>query len=349
LSAGTYPPLRPSKIDSHSDFSKVIRLNKTAVRLISVLCFCVLPIPALGQCAIALCQDLQNILDAAVTDFRPYVLDKSGGPEVSVNETKFACQKMAWANNVPMYMCYAQVPFSKGQSSYENILAGLKSLKPDWHFQINSPNDDHYVYAGPPDCENPPNDGPYIGQCPLHLQAVKQPDGTMKVHFWMNSLSSPYLVKRPPAPKIAAKTAANGCDEFCQKFKKVFAARMNSFDDIRTAKTNDGISDATVKLEGAKECVIKPATKPSSTEVGTEFVCYWPETSGAEAETKFRDLIARVQAAVQADWSTHQENQLDDHSGAKSMKWDAIEPGGKHDVRIYLSGDAVGLHITSWH
>jgi hypothetical protein len=325
-----------------------MRLNKTAVRLISVLCFCILPIPALGQCTGPLCATLQNILDAAITDFREYGPDGAAGPELSVNDTKFLCKKMAWANNVPMYMCYAEVPLAKGQSSYENILGGLKGLKPAWHFQINSPNDDHYVDSGPPDCENPPNDGPYIGQCPLHLQAVKQPGGTMKVHFWMNSLSSPYLVKRPTAPKVAAKTAANGCDDFCQNFKKAFVARMNSFEDIRTAKTNGETSAATAKLEGAKECVIKPATQPSSNEAGTQFVCYWPETSGPEAETRFRDLIARVQVEIPSDWSTHQENELDERTGAKSMKWDAIEPGGKHDVRIYLSGNAVGLHIMTW-
>ena len=245
------------------------------------------------------------------------------------------------------------MPLSKGQSAYESTLAALKSLKPDWHFQVSSPDDDHFVYAGPPDCENPPNDGPYIGQCPLHLQAVKQPDGTTKVHFWMNSLSSPYLVKPRAAPTIAPKTApkaaASDCDAFCQNFKKAFAARMNSFEDIRTAKMNGETSDSTVKLAGAKECAIKPTTKPSSSEAGTEFVCYWPETSGAEAEMRFRDLIARVQAAIPLDWSAHQDSELEERAGSKSMRWEAVEPGRKHDVRIYLSGDAVGLHITAWH
>jgi hypothetical protein len=296
---------------------------------------------------------LKNILDAAITDFREFGPDGAAGPELSVNDTKFLCKKMAWANNVLMYMCYAQVPLSKGQSAYESTLAALKSLKPDWHFQVSSPDDDHFVYAGPPDCENPPNDGPYIGQCPLHLQAVKQPDGTTKVHFWMNSLSSPYLVKPRAAPTIAPKTApkaaASDCDAFCQNFKKAFAARMNSFEDMRTAKMNGETSDSTVKLAGAKECAIKPTTKPSSSEAGTEFVCYWPETSGAEAEMRFRDLIARVQAAIPLDWSAHQDSELEERAGSKSMRWEAVEPGRKHDVRIYLSGDAVGLHITAWH
>ncbi|HEY6264616.1 MAG TPA: hypothetical protein VIW93_07425 [Candidatus Acidoferrum sp.] len=296
---------------------------------------------------------MKNILDAAITDFREFGPDRAAGPELSVNDTKFLCKKMAWANNVLMYMCYAQLSLSKGQSAYESTLAALKSLKPDWHFQVSSPDDDHFVYAGPPDCENPPNDGPYISQCPLHLQAVKQPDGTMKVHFWMNSLSSPYLVKPRAAPTIAPKTApkaaASDCDEFCQNFKKAFAARMNSFEDIRTAKMNGETSDSTVKLAGAKECAIKPTTKPSSSEAGTEFVCYWPETSGAEAEMRFRDLIARVQAAISLDWPAQQDSELEERTGSKSMRWEAVEPGRKHDVRIYLSGDAVGLHITAWH
>jgi hypothetical protein len=326
-----------------------MRLNKTAVQVISIWCFCFLPIPTLAQCTDQPCQNLQNILDAAVTDFRAYGGNKTGGPELSLNGMKVACQIMAWANNVSMYMCYAQVSNLNGQNWYGSTLDASKRLKPMWHFQINSPGDDHYVNAGPPDCENPPNDGPYIGDCPLHLQAVKQKDGTMRVHFWMNSLSSPYLVKRPPPPKTARHTAANDCDDFCQNLKKAFVARMNSFDDIREAKTNDTISAATVKLEGAKECIIKGATRPPSNEVGMQFVCHWPETSGPAAEIRFHDLISQVQGLMPSNWSTHQENESDEYTGAKITKWYAIEPGGKHDIRIYVSGEDVGLHITTWN
>jgi len=169
----------------------------------------------------------------------------------------------------------------------------------------------------------------------------------------MNSLSSPYLVKRPPAPKIVPKTvphaSSNDCDDFCLNFKMAFTARLNSFDGIRTAETNGETSDATVKLEGAKECMIKRAARLPSNEVGMQLVCYWPETSGPAAETRFRDLISRVQALLPSDWTTRQENESDEDTGAKITKWYAIEPGGKHDVRIYVSGDAVGLHITTWN
>lgn len=328
-------------------------MSKTAVQAISILWFCFLPIPALAQCTDQPCQNLQNILDAAVTDFRPYGADKTGGPELSTNGVKVACQMRAWANNVSMYMCFAQLPQQDAQNVYSTLLDALKRLKPAWRFQVSSPDDDHFVRAGPPDCENPPNDGPYAGDCPLQLQSVKQKDGTVMLHLWMNSLSSPYLAKRPPAPKPVPKTvprtSANDCDDFCQNLKKAFAARVNSFDDIRTAKTNGEISDAAVKLEGAKECIIKGAIRPPSKEVGTEFVCHWPEPSGPAAETRFRDLTARVQVLLPLSWTMHQENESDEDTGAKITKWYAIEPGGKHDVRIYISGDAVGLHITSWN
>jgi hypothetical protein len=169
----------------------------------------------------------------------------------------------------------------------------------------------------------------------------------------MNSLSSPYLVKRPPAPKIVPKpvshASAGDCDDFCLNFKMAFTARLNSFADIHTAKTNGEIADAIVKLEGAKECIIKRAAGPTSNEVGTEFVCHWAETSGTAAETRFRVLISRIQGLLPFDWTTRQENDSDEDTGAKITKWFAIEPGGKHDVRISVSGDAVGLHITTWN
>ncbi len=116
---------------------------------------------------------------------------------------------------------------------YATILRALQRLEPAWRFQIRSPDGDHFVDAGPEGCEIPPNRGPYIGQCPLHVQAVKQKDGTVRLHYWMNSLSSPYLFPRPPdpAPKTVPHAAAGGCDDFCQKFKKAFAARMTSFED----------------------------------------------------------------------------------------------------------------------
>ena len=324
-------------------------MRKAALQAVFILSFCFLPISARAQCTDQPCQNLQYILDDAVTDFRLYRADKTAAPELAIHGVKVLCQMRAWANNVPMYMCYAQVSQADAQNSYNSILDALKRLRPEWRFQISSPNGDHFVRAGPPDCENPPNDGPYIGDCPLQLQTVKQNDGTVRLHFWMNSLSSPYLVKRRPAPITTPPASASGCDDFCKNFKKVFAARLNSFDDLRTVKTSAETADATIKLEGAKECVIKKAARPASNDTGMQFVCHWTETSSSAAETKFHDLISRIQPLLPSNWPARQETESDEDTGAKITKWSAIEPAGKHDVRIYLSGESVALHITTWN
>lgn len=326
-------------------------MSKRTVRLIFSLCFWLLPIRTLAQCTDQLCKNLQNIASAAVTDFREYRADKTAGPNLSIEGTKIPCQMNTWANNVPTYMCYALVPAPNAQRWYALVLDDLKRLNPSWQFKIDSPAEDHYVDAGSLDCDVPPNDGPYIGQCPLHLQLAKQQDGSVKVHFWMNSLSSPYLLHRPPspAPKKVSSTAPSDCDDFCRNFKKAFEARENSFEDIRSTKTSDEISDAAVKLDGAKECFVNQATKPSSTDIGTQFVCHWSESSSDVAETRFRILLSQAQKLVPSDWSAQQKTELDDATGAKISAWSSTEPGGKHDVRIYLSGQDIGLHITAWH
>ena len=325
-------------------------MNRKIVQVISVLFFGLLPIPSLAQCSDQLCKNLQTILDAAVTDFRGYRLNKEVGPDVSIEGTKVPCQPSTWANNVPMYICHAQVPSPDSQKWFARTLQALQSLNPAWHFQINSPGEDHYVDAGPLDCEITPTEGPYIGQCPLHLQVEKQGDGTAKVYLWMNSLSSPYLLKHAPVP--ASKTVSpsvEGCDDLCQSLKKALEARANAFEDIRTVKSDGGASGTTVKLGGAKGCIVKEAAEPSLNQIGTQFVCYWRETSGSAAEKRFRDLVSRLQVLIPSNWSTHQETETDDFTGADMTAWHAVEPGGKHDVRVYVSAESVGLHITAWN
>jgi hypothetical protein len=323
-------------------------LNRKIAQIIFGLFLALLRMQALAQCSGQLCQNLQNILDGAVTDFREYRANKTAGPDVSVEGTKVPCQMSTWVNNVPMYICYAQVPVAESRAWYARTLQALQTLNPTWHFRITSPGDDRYVDAGPPDCEVPPNDGPYIGQCPLHLQAVKQSDGTAKVYLWMNSLSSPYLLHRPPTPpaKAVPPTTSGGCDDFCQSLKKAFEARANAFEDIRTVKS-DGNAEATVQLGGTKECTVKGASGSDSDHRGTQFVCYWREASGSAAEIRFRDLVSRLQVLIPSNWSTHQANEVDEATGADITAWYGVEPGGKQDVRVYVSGESVGLHITA--
>ena len=324
-----------------------------------LLFFPLFPVPAQPQCDDQLCRNLQAILDEAVTDFRAYRANKTSGPDVSIEGTAVPCQMSLWANNVPMYICYAKVPNPDSQKWYARALQVLQGLNPTWHFQISSSGEDHYVDAGQPGCEIPPNDGPRRGQCPLHLQTVKQSDGTSKLYLWMNSISSPYLLKPPPLPPsktvssavnpAAAPATAAGCDDFCQNLKKVYEARVGDFAGIRTAKGNDGTTEVTVRLAGAKQCGVKEASGPRSHGLGTQFVCYWRETSGSAAETRFRDLVSRLQILIPSNWSTHQENELEDSTGAEITAWYAIEPGSKHDVRVYVSVESVGLHVTAWN
>jgi len=326
-------------------------MNRKIVQVLSVLLFGLLPIPMFAQCNDSLCQHLQTIVDAAVTDFREYRLNTAVGPDVSMEGTKVPCQVSTWANNVPMYICYAQVPYPDSQKWYARTLQALQSFNPTWHFQITSPGEDHYVDAGPTDCAVPPNEGPYLGQCPLHLQAVKQTDGTAKLYLWMSSLTSPYLLKRPPGPpsKTIPPTVAGGCDEFCQNLKKAFEARASAFEDIRAVKSDEGTAGVTLKLGGAKECTVKGVPGSPSNSLGTQFVCYWRETSRSAADARFRDLVSRLQVLIPSDWSTHQENELEDSTGAEMTAWSAVEPSGKHDIRVYISAESVGLHITAWN
>jgi len=331
---------------------------QTIVPILLVLFFPLFPASAQTQCNDQLCRNLQAILDEAVIDFRGYRANKTSRPDVSIEGTVVPCQTSLWANNVPMYICYAKVPNADSQKWYAKTLQVLQGLNPTWQFQISSSGEDHYVDAGPPNCEIPPNDGPHLGECPLHLQTMKQSDGTSKLYLWMNSISSPYLLKpaSPPPSKAvssavnaaAAPATAAGCDDFCQNLKKAFEARVGAFAGIRAAEANDGTTDVTVKLPGAKQCTVKevPGSQPSG--LGTQFVCYWRENSGSAAETRFRDLISRLEILIPSNWVTHQETELDDSTGAEITAWYAIEPGGKHDVRVYASVESVGLHVTAW-
>jgi len=263
-----------------------------------------------------------------------------------------------WANNVPMYICYAKVPTPDSQKWYVRTLQVLQSLNPKWNFQISSSGQDHFVDAGPPDCEIPPNDGPRRGECPLHLQTVKQSDGTSQLYLWMNSISSPYLLKPaapPPSKKVssaaptAPSTTAAGCDDLCLNLKKVFEARADAFAGMRAAQGNDGTSEVTLRLAGANQCRVKNASRSTSGGVGVQFACYWREASNSEAETRFRDLVSRLRVLIPSNWSTHQESELDESTGAEITAWQATEPGGKHDVRVYVSAVSIGLHVTTWN
>jgi hypothetical protein len=335
-----------------SIFCNRFAINMKTLRTFSVLCFSLLPIPVLAQCNNQLCQNLQNVLYAAITDFREYRALGTAVPSLSINGAKVPCQMSTWANNVPMFICSAQVPYPSAESWYTSMIADLRILQPSWQLKIDSPVADHFVDAGPSDCELPATEGPYLGHCPLHLQLTKQNDGTAKVYLWMSSLSSPYLVNRPPAPpskSVPPIVAGLGCDDLCQGLKKAFEARNTAFAEIRADKSSGGMSDATIKLSGAAQCAVGAASKPHPTDVGTQFVCYWPETSISVAETRFRDLISRFQVLVPSSWSIRQEDESEELTGAKATEWCAVAPDNKQEACVYISREYLGLHIEAWN
>ena len=347
LLKGQSPPCPDAR--SPAPFIRWDEMNRKTAYLISGMLFALLPITASAQCKDQLCSSVQNILDAAVIDFKGYQSHTSAPPDISSENARVPCQMTTWANNVLMCICYAQVAFANGTSWYARTMDALKSLNPSWHFTVKSPGVDHYVDAGPPDCEITPTEGPYIGQCPLHLEVAKQSDGSAKLYLMMNSLSSPYLMHHiplsPSKPAPSAPSAVGGgCDEFCQSLKKAFEARASAFEDIHTTNSNA----STLKLGGAKDCMVNAVKVSPSVDSGTQFVCYWQEASASAAEARFRDLVSRFQVLVPSNWSTRQENELDEPTGVNLTAWHAVEPGNKHDVRVYLSGDSVGLHITAW-
>jgi hypothetical protein len=168
----------------------------------------------------------------------------------------------------------------------------------------------------------------------------------------VNSLTSPYLlhhIATAPAKTTAtaAATAGSGCDEFCQNLKRAFESRSNGFEDLRANKASGTTTPATMKLGGAQECDVNAAPASRSGAAGTQYVCYWHEASGSAAVTRFHDVVARLQVLIPSNWATHQGNEMDDATGADMTAWYATEPGGKHELRVYLSGDSVGLHITA--
>ena len=137
-----------------------------------------------------------------------------------------------------------------------------------------------------------------------------------------------------PVPAGVSVSGAAGCDEFCQSLKKAFEARGISFAGAPPAK-----------LPGAKDCLVNKTL--ASAGAVNQFVCYWQELSPAAAETRFRDIVSRLQVLVPSDWSLGPGNELDEQTGAPLTAWRADAPGKIQAIRVYYSGDAVGLHILA--
>ena len=195
-------------------------------------------VPAFAQCKNQqdrACWNLQYILYASETDFREFrgIAPLKPGdrrvtppnPDLSVGAIHVPCHTDFWlSSEVPVYMCSAEVPAQEAEEWYAKTMADLHELQYLWQFKSESPDADHYVDAGPQGCD-PPHlettnyggyhlegpyiaDGPYLGQCPLHLQTIRQTDGTARISFWLNSSLNLAQNPVPPAKSLELSASA---------------------------------------------------------------------------------------------------------------------------------------------
>ncbi len=444
-------------------------MNRKISWLLSLFCASFFAGPAFAQCKNQqdrACWNLQYILYGAETDFREFRGStplKPGdprltppNPDLSVGAIHVPCHSDFWlSSEVAVYVCSADVPAQEAEEWYAKTMADLHELQYLWQFKSESAGADHYVDAGPQGCEaarlETTNyggyhvegpyiaDGPYLGQCPLHLQTVRQSDGTSRISFWLNSSVNLARNPAPPsralelsasakseaaqpraasalAPQPAAATAApappapatpapattdklraepavensearsskryGDCDDLCQGLKKVLENRASSFRELGVKSGNSLASKTplfgdTVKLSGAGSCVINAqpsagarssarnesvsgahfapvstkGTKATSSRAlgrpATQYVCYWPQDSGAAAESEFLDLVGLLRLLIPSSWLTQQSIEADELSGAQRTVWSARDSKNRAAIGLYLSDKSVGLHISA--
>jgi len=209
--------------------------------LLSLFCASFFAVPTFAQCKNQqdrACWSLQYILYAAETDFREFRGSTPlkprdpkltpPNPDLSVGAIHVPCHIDFWlSSEVAVYMCSADVLAQEAEEWYAKTMADLHGLQYLWQFKSESAGADHYVDAGQPGCdvarvettsyggyhaEEPYIvDGPYLGQCPLHLQTVRQADGTARISFWLNSSAN--LARNPVPPPRSLELLASAKSE----------------------------------------------------------------------------------------------------------------------------------------
>jgi hypothetical protein len=215
-------------------------MNRKISWLLSLFCASLFAVSTFAQCKNQQdrpCWNLQYILYAAETDFREFHGSTPlkprhpkltpPNPDLSVGAIHVPCHTDVWlSSEVAVYMCTAEVSAQESEEWYAKTMADLHDLQYLWQFKSESDGADHHVDAGPQGCEvarlettnyggyqlEGPyiSDGPYLGQCPLHLQTVRQSDGTARISFWLNSSVN---LARNPAPSGALELSASAKSE----------------------------------------------------------------------------------------------------------------------------------------
>jgi hypothetical protein len=287
--------------------------------LLSLFCVSFFAVPTFAQCKHQqdrTCWSLQYILYAAETDFREFrgstrlkprdLKLTPPNPDLSVGPIHVPCHTDFWlSSEVAMYMCSAEVPAQEVEEWYAKIMADLHELQYLWQFKSESPGADHYVDAGPQGCEvarlettsyggyhlEGPYilDGPYLGECPLHLQTVRQADGTARISFWLNSSAN--LAQSPARPPRSLELLASAKSEVPQpRAASAPASTSQPAPATPAAATTDNL-----RLEPAVE---NPVEHSSKRYADCDDLCQELKRVLENRASSFRQLGARSRSSV---------------------------------------------------
>ncbi len=291
---------------------------------LSLLCASFFAIPTSAQCKNQqdkACWSLQYILYAAETDFREFRGSTPlkprdpkltpPNPDLSVGTIHVPCHTDFWlASEVPVYMCSAELPAQEAEEWYAKTMADLHELQYLWQFKNESAGADHYVDAGPQGCDPPQlettnygpyhaaelyiAEGPYLGQCPLHLQTVRQSDGTARISFWLNS--SVNLARNPAPPSKSLELSASAKLEASQPRAASAPAAIPQPTAAIAAPTTPALTPTnSVRAEPAVE---NSGERPSKRYGDCDDLCQGLKKVLENRASSFRQLSAKTGSSV---------------------------------------------------
>lgn len=330
-------------------------------------------VPTFAQCKNQqdrACWSLQYILYAAETNFREFrgspPLNPSDrklmppGPDLSVGAIHVPCHTDFWlSSEVPVYMCSAEVPVQDAEEWYAKTMADLHELQYLWQFKSDSPGLDHYVEAGPQGCEvaqvktntygtshgEEPYivHGPYLGQCPLHLQTVRQADGMARISFWLNSslnlAPDPSLASKSLGWSASAETVSPQSSAASDPGSAVGSASATPATTSRRSTTTNKLGADTVRSESEMESTVERSSKRH---VDCDELCQGLKRVLENRASSFRQLGAGRGSSMESK-STAVEDTIK-LSGAGSCSINAVPyPSTQSSARNELN---LGAHVA---
>ena len=333
-------------------------MNGKVFWLLSVFLASFFAVPTFAQCRNQqdkACWSLQYILYAAETDFlefRGSLPLKPGDPRVtppnpdlSVGSIHVPCHQDFWlASGVAVYICSAELPSHEAEEWFVKTMADLHELQYLWQYS-ESPGPDHYVDAGPQGCEvarvqttrfgpyhvDEPYiaEGPYLGQCPLHLQTVRQDRGTVRISFWLNS--SENLAQNPaPRSKSQELSASVKPDAEAEQPRSATAAVATPAPAPVPAPATSSAASSAAASAAATPANPAPATPASAA----------PATS-ATIDNQ------RAEAAVENAEARSSKRYLDCNDLCQGLKWVLENRASSFRQLIAGTGRSVSSNTTS--